>query len=162
MLNFVTASRHSREDFAHKSALQRSLARLANHTPAAAGVEPIALRVYPHNRLPLPVVYNEAVALADDQDIMIFVHDDVWIDDWHVGHRLHEALLRFDVVGVAGNRRRTPRQESWWWVGDTRQRDTVFLSGSIIQGPPGGGLLNIYGHAPARVRSLDGVFLATR
>ena len=30
----------------------------------------------------LPIVYNSAIDSDDQQDILLFIHDDVWVDDY--------------------------------------------------------------------------------
>jgi GT2 family glycosyltransferase len=77
--------------------------------------------------------------------------------------RLAEALKCFDVVGVAGNRRRFPRQSSWIFIDARLTWDTPEnLSGSVahVKGPLVA--VSYYGESPAAVRLLDGVFLAAR
>jgi len=45
--------------------------------------------------------------------LVLFVHDDVYIDDYFIRQRLNDALIKFDVVGVAGNKAPDLRQPSW-------------------------------------------------
>src|SRR5438046_1058401 len=106
MLRIVAATRLDRASFRTQALLGRSLDRLIFRK----GVE---LRVTFSNSVGLPDLYNAALAESDDADVMVFTHDDVCIDDWFVSDRLTEALERFAVVGVAGNRRRLPGQPSW-------------------------------------------------
>ncbi|WP_132963243.1 hypothetical protein [Tepidimonas ignava] len=51
-------------------------------------------------------------------DIMIFIHDDAWIDGHFIVDRASAGLETFDIVGVAGNRRRTPFQPSRAFIFD--------------------------------------------
>jgi GT2 family glycosyltransferase len=152
---FVSATRETREAFDRKAPLARSLARVS-------GSSPFVLAVAYANTLPLPDVYNRAIDAAGADDTLLFVHDDVWIDDWRIASRLDEALAAYDVAGVAGNRRRVPRQEGWILAGDTREQDVGHLSGAIAHGAPGAGEVHAYGPAPADAKLLDGVFLAAR
>lgn len=156
-LHFVTATRLSLAEFKAHSSLVKSLSRVASGTK-------IELTVKAENRCSLAEVFNKAIECARLEDTLVFVHDDVWVDDWSIATRLREALARFDVVGVAGNTRRVPRQESWILHGTTRLCDLEYLSGAIAHTIPGEGemLVSTYGSSPARVRLLDGVFLAAR
>jgi hypothetical protein len=70
----------------------------------------VAARIAFRNTLGLPAVYNAALEQADEGDTLLFVHDDVSLDDWRVGERVREALDRLDVIGVVGNRRRAPER----------------------------------------------------
>lgn len=45
--------------------------------------------------------------------LLVFIHDDVWIDDYFPADRVIEGLRTYDVIGVAGNRRKVPRQPGW-------------------------------------------------
>ena len=120
------------------------------------------------NSKPLGECYNEAIAAAGPDDTLLFIHDDVYVNDWMMGWRVQEALMHFDVVGVAGNRRRQPRQETWYLQpsrleGDTRVMKTFdhgYLSGAIGHGSLEQWTLTNYGPTPQPVQLIDGVFMA--
>ena len=61
-----------------------------------------ALRLFASNRKSLGSCYNTALDEAQPEDELVFVHDDVRIDDWMMPLRVREALNHFDVVGVGG------------------------------------------------------------
>ena len=91
------------------------------------------------------------------------------VNDWMMGWRVQEALIHFDVVGVAGNRRRQPGQETWYLQpsrleGDTRVMSTFdhgYLSGAIGHGSlVEQSTLTNYGPTPQPVQLIDGVFMA--
>ena len=103
--------------------------------------------------------------------MLVFVHDDVYLDDWMLGVHLMEALDHFDVVGVAGNTRRQPSQLTWYLeppvtLPDGRLSltdwDSAHLSGAVAHGAPAQSMVKVYGPAPQPVALLDGVFLAAR
>jgi hypothetical protein len=154
---FVCATRLSYDDFFAKSALGRSLS--IYRAPFAE------ITLFESNAAGLPAVYNEAIRDAEaDPAILIFIHDDVHLCDffWHV--HLLAALRSFDVVGVAGNRRRVPRQPAWCFVDERFTPDTPDnLSGLVAHGnsfPPSN--LSSYGPSGLTVKLLDGVLLAAR
>ena len=175
MLNFVCATRLSPSEFEAHSLLARSLRVVGQLTP-------LRLQLAAQNTRPLADVYNAAIQSSSGDDILVFVHDDVSIDDWMTGARLPEALSMFDVVGVAGNRRRQPGQETWYLQPSrilNGQRcagplDIDWLSGAVLHGPQSPstaapnvapqdpGHITVYGPAPAAVQLLDGMFLAAR
>lgn len=155
---FVTATRQSAEEFKKESPLHLSLVRIAQ-------IDPIKLLFFADNKRGLPEVYNEAIDKAQDDEIVVFVHDDVWIDDWHIATRLKEGLERYDVIGVAGNTVRHPGQEAWWFGAQPRQRDFTPASGAMNHGKPGAANVIRYGTfagTPAEVKLMDGVFLAAK
>jgi GT2 family glycosyltransferase len=154
-LRFITATRSSQTRFEAESLLCRSLRRISHWSA-------IELQVSANNNNGLPLIYNQAIEAASAQDILVFVHDDVWIDDWFIAQRLDEALASFDVIGIAGNTRRTAQQQSWFLVGGSDDMDSPQLSGGIAHGDVGEAKVLHYGATPASVQLLDGVFLAAR
>lgn len=167
MLTLVCATRWSTQAFPTQTLLGTCLPRLGQS-------EPFALKLFANNKLPLAEAYNTAIDEAQPDDILVFLHDDVFLDDWHLAKRLREALAHFDVVGVAGNRRRLPGQHAWYLLPleDTPEgvpdwqrvvRDTPFLSGEVAHGSsPMQSQLTVFGPCPQEVCVLDGVFLAAR
>ena len=160
MLTLVTATRLSQAEFGQHSLLGRCLARLGEF-------QPFGFKLAHGNTRPLAELYNAAIDEAAPEDVLVFVHDDVQVDDWMMARRLHEALLHFDVVGVAGNTRVQHRQVSWYLQPEPQEPgvpspwDHGYLSGSICHGVPKG-QLSVYGPTPQPVRLIDGVFMAAR
>jgi hypothetical protein len=91
------------------------------------------------------------------------VHDDVWIDDYFLCQRLAEGLARYDVIGVAGNRRRVAGQSGWAFLDETlRLDDKANFSGAVAHGQYPFCAVTHYGESPADCELLDGVLLAAR
>lgn len=157
-VHLVSATQLSEDDFWAKSALGQSL---PYHLSCDARIKPcIAFS----NTRGLPEVFNEAIAQAADDDILVFMHDDVWIDELDAfTEALREGLSQFDVLGVAGNRRRVPNQPAWGFL-DLKLRPDAseFLSGQIAHGDRPYGETSYFGEVPAACELLDGVFLATQ
>lgn len=154
-LRFVTGTRSSPALFATRAPLCLSLG-------LAAQCRGLTIHAHADNSTALPVLYNQAIESAADDDVLVFAHDDLWVHDWMIAWRLHEALARFDVVGVAGTTRRLPRQDRWWWNDTTRGFDHPHLRGQVCHGGPDSAHLKVYGPTPAAVQLLDGVLLAAR
>jgi GT2 family glycosyltransferase len=158
VFRFVCATRQSAAEFPTKTALGRSLAPFM----CAPGVE---LKLFAENRQGLPRVYNEAIHEAELKPaILIFIHDDIHLVDFFWGLNVVSGLNTYDVIGLAGNKRRVPRQPSWYFVDDNFTRDArENLSGIVAHGkgfPPTS--LNVYGAPVQQVKLLDGLFLAVR
>ena len=156
MIEIVSATRLPESDFWSKAALGLSLKRLARDR-----------RLIPHiafgNRRGLPEIYNARIMARDGHDFVVFMHDDVWIDDYFLAERVIAALSTLDVVGVAGNRRRVKGQPGWAFVNEKRTWDVKSnLSGRVAHGPRPFGKISYYGVIPAACEMLDGVFLAAR
>ncbi|MCE2760771.1 MAG: glycosyltransferase family protein [Acetobacteraceae bacterium] len=159
MINVISATRLSHDDFLAQAPLGASLKRLA-----------FDKRIHPRlafeNRAGLPVIYNAAIDAPQAAEILVFIHDDVWIDDHFFADRIIAGLQSFDVIGLAGNRRRVPRQPSWAFIrlmGDKVVLDTrENLAGAVAHGEAPFGKVAYYGSTPAECELLDGVFLAVR
>jgi hypothetical protein len=117
------------------------------------------------SRAGLPGIYNAHICEANRDKIVVFTHADAYIDDYFLSVRLYEALQRFDIVGVAGNKRRIPRQPAWAFVSDWPQftwDQWENLSGAVCHFKDSGSEVSTYGPIPAACQLLDGVFLAAR
>lgn len=157
MIEVVSATRKTEAEFWQQAALGVSLKRLA------ANDKRLVARVAYENRAPLPELYNICIQDATAGEVLVFIHDDVWIDDYFFGDRILDALERYDVVGVAGNRRRLPGQPSWVFVDDAFTfDDRANLSGAVALGDHPFGEVSMFGATPADCELLDGVLLAAR
>lgn len=157
VIEIVSATRLTQQEFLAKSALGLSLRRMQKDKRVRAA---IAFS----NRNGLPEVYNSRIRATEAGDVLVFMHDDVWIDDYFLPERVLEGLAAYDVIGVAGNRRRVPGQTAWAFVDEKRTWDTrANLSGRVAHGKNPFGKVADYGEAvPAECELLDGVFLAAR
>lgn len=156
MIEIVSATRLSEAEFWKQSPLAWSIRRLSHDGRIAA-------KVAVNNGQGLPVVYNRRIEAPDAGDILVFVHDDVWIEDYFLADRLTEGLARFDVIGVAGNTHRAPGQPAWAFI-DSKFTwdDRNHLSGAVAHGPNPFGPVSYFGVTPAPCELLDGVFLACK
>ncbi len=159
-LLLVSASREPPQSFMTETALGRSVTRLK-----AQGVD-VRLMATCDNKASLASVYNRALTKDYLGYIIVFVHDDVWIDDVFLAEHLHEALLRHDVVGVAGSRNRIPLQAAWPFpkkTGEWDRRDN--LLGAVAHEVAGKNVadqVTSYGAARGSARLMDGVLFAVR
>ncbi len=157
-ITVVCATRFTKQAFFDRAALGRSLA-------VTYGAFPIRLHLFQQNTHSLGACYNKAIAAAGPDDIMVFVHDDVFLTDFNWMDKLLMGFERFDLLGVAGNIRRVPRQSSWAFVGDGDERtwdDPANLSGGVGHGSGFPCPLSLSGPPFRPCKLLDGVFLAAR
>ena len=109
----------------------------------------------------LPTVFNAHINEINRNKILLFIHDDVWIDDYFVVDRLLDAVNTYDLVGVAGNTRRLTRQVAWTYINERFDADDrLHLTGAVADGESPFGKVVFFGPAPRACRLLDGVFLA--
>ena len=121
------------------------------------------------NEKGLPEVYNTSikailhrVSRENCDNILVFIHDDVWIEDAQIGHHLIAGLQEFDILGVAGSIRRVPAQACWTHLDLGHQINTGGMSGMIGHGMEPFGSVCFYGRLQQSCELLDGVFLAVR
>ena len=159
VINIISATRLSHDEFLAKAPLGASLKRLAFD-------KRIHARIAFENHTSLSKIYNICIDAPGAAEILVFIHDDVWLDDHFFADRIIAGLQTFDVLGIAGNRRRLPRQPSWAF---TEQIQGKFawdarenLSGVVAHGSVPFGRVTTYGPTPAACELLDGVLLAAR
>ena len=156
MIEIISATRFSEADFWGKSALGISLRRLSHDKRLVA-------RIAFQNQLGLPSIYNSRISEAANDSILVFMHDDVWIDDYFLADHVNAGLRVYDVIGVAGNKQRAEFQPAWTFLDDKyTPADRKNLSGSVATGKnPFSAILYFVG-VPAECELLDGVFIAAR
>ncbi len=102
-------------------------------------------------------VYNRY--LTDKYDTIIFVHDDVQIDTVNFVEKVNNALIKYDVVGVAGGGvvSVTPDTPILWHIMTKKETH----SGTVLHiDNKGHRYPSYFGDNPKSVSILDGVFLA--
>lgn len=155
VVEIVSATRLA-ETFWTESALGRSLMRFDRD-------KRIQNRISLENRLGLPDVYNARIDADEPTDILVFIHDDVWIDDHFFVDRIIEGLKTYDVIGVVGNRRLTAQQTGWAFMDDQfTVDDHDNFCGAVAQGAQPFGTVQFLGPSPAPCQILDGLFLAAK
>jgi hypothetical protein len=180
-IRLVCATRVSAADFPTMTLLGRSLNYFLSHSSE------FELRLFPDNKLGLPILYNQAIdEVRDSPRILVFIHDDVHFLDIFWPATIREGLACFDLIGVVGTKRHYSRQVSWiqylsddgMHVGHIEKADASGAIGHIkkidsIPDPgqreitPGGSLayldyqlLSSFGPSRQQVCLLDGVLLA--
>jgi len=155
-VDLFCATRHTEREFWESSALGRSLERLAHDRR-------LSHRIAFQNTRGLPELYNDHIARHATDGIVLFIHDDAWIDDFFLIDRILAGLQSYDVIGIAGNRKRVPRQPSWAFV-DMKLvlDDSGNLSGAVAHGDQPFAPVDAFGPAPAECEILDGLLLAAK
>lgn len=156
-LLIVSATRLAPNPFMETSPLGRSLRRISFDRR-------LEIRPAFNNREGLSSLYNRQISEENRHKLLLFVHDDVWLDDCFIYERVRDALGAFDVVGLAGNARLLPRQPGWLFESEEKFAvdDRRHLSGAVAHGEQPWGRISAYGPAGKSCVALDGVFLAAR
>jgi GT2 family glycosyltransferase len=155
-IRVVCATRETDENFHARTALGRSLGLYGSL---------FELRLFPSNSAGLPHAYNTAIREAEvDPATLVFVHDDVHLLDFYWPGRVAQGLEKFDVLGLAGNRRRVAGQPAWRFIDDRFTRDQrENLSGVVAHGRNWpADHIGAYGPPGYEVKLLDGLLLAAR
>lgn len=157
-VRIVSATRLTERVFWRNSALGRSL------KPWLSNAD-ISFSIRFENTTGLSQIYNEHLRDAHCPDVLLFVHDDIWLDDSAWLEKVLLALKRFDIVGVAGNTRILPHQPAWLFskIEDGKfVWDSGHLSGTVGHGQLQKSQHSVYGPTPASCKLLDGAFVAIR
>jgi hypothetical protein len=154
----VTATGATQEGFRRSTPLGLSIGRMGR-------LSNLRCVVACENRAGLPEVYNRAITEAHRDRILLFIHDDVFLDDFWLAQRLNEAVATFDLVGLAGNVRVAPEHVSWAFSSMTADGKPQWdlpenLSGGVCHRVDGNDVLSFYGPTPRACELLDGLFLA--
>lgn len=165
MIEIVSATRHSEEEFRALSPLGLTISRLfRKDSPFTPKIE--YDNNNKNNKTPkgLPEIYNARIDAPDNAEYLIFVHDDVWIEDFFLSERILEGLAEFDVIGLAGSKHRHPGQFGWahYFLDGKVVRDDQNSSGTVAHGPCPFGTLTRFGKVPEQCELLDGLFLAAK
>lgn len=154
-IRLICATRETQANFMTKTALGRSLATYP---------WPVELRLFADNKAGLPSVYNQALRESvAEPAVLVFIHDDVYLSDYFWADQVRMGLEAFDIIGLAGNRRRVANQPAWAFIDTHFTWDTrgVNLSGAVAHGKDfiSDGV-TVFGPNKQEVKLLDGVLLA--
>ena len=120
------------------------------------------LQIYENNKTPLSTLYNKHVnqQTADQHDVVLFVHDDVYIDDVRCFDKIHDAITnKVDIVGLAGANQARIKAPSLWHLMSDREHWSGFVSHTMPNNPQTT-MATCFGPLPQRCVMLDGLFLA--
>lgn len=141
------------KDKGDSSQLVQSLAQIKND---------VSIVINSDNKEGLSKNYNKQLKAENliKHDIVLFAHDDVFIDDLKLKGKLYTAIndLKYDIVGLAGASEIQVKKPALWHLMSKRES----WSGSVAHPLPGGKQLNVtnFGPWPNRCLILDGLFLA--
>ena len=152
----VIASRLNEDQFYESSASGKSLMILKPDF--------VDIKLFPENDRGLSALYNkEILESGDDDDIFVFMHDDVHVIDYFWFFRVQEALAKFQIVGLVGNKVRRSFQPSWAFKDLSFKVDEwENFSGAITHGKNYSPVkVDFFGQTRQEVKLLDGVFLSS-
>ena len=142
----VVATPFTSEEFKEKSAI----AIFLDKTGYTAEV------VY-ENKEALTKVYNRFITEENRNTKIIFVHDDVLIEDLFFMDKLNLAFEKFDIVGLAGAKSCNIAADYPAWHLMAPREDLV---GEVSHSRGGINWTTVFGKTPNRVLMIDGLFIA--
>lgn len=109
-----------------------------------------------NNTKGLSEVYNSFITEKYKDHIMVFVHDDVYLDDRLVLEKLHAAHEVYDIVGLAGCKDPVVKSPPLWHVMAPKENLRGFVSHELPQG------ISMANFGPTRtsVDLIDGLFMS--
>lgn len=121
----------------------------------------VKLVINANNKLGLSEAYNRQLTSENlvKHDIVLFVHDDVFIDDLKLKGKLYTAVenLEYDIIGLAGAKQINIKPPYLWHLMSQRGDH----SGAVSHPTKNGQLaVTSFGPWPQRCLVLDGLFLA--
>ena len=149
-LRIVAATREASQAFSETTLLGRSLQQ-----PVHQG---IARTIAFENSQGLSVVYNKALG-SSDEDILLFCHDDLILPAEPFEPALKAALQRFDILGLAGNRR-DENHLAWHSHPGGFGWDLPYLRGEARHGNASQFRKDVYGLCDVPVKLIDGALIA--
>jgi len=161
-VRIVTATARNQVEFSHGTLLGQSLALF----PRQSEME---VTVFFNNtgqrRKGLGTIYNAFLKTEHAHEILLFIHDDVYVHDWHLARRLNDAMEDYDVVGLAGNANPDFDEPSWALAWNRQKhpqgrQPREYFSGVVGHLIHGRTHISDYGPTPQACKLLDGLFLA--
>lgn len=139
--------------------LYKSLAKLDSNRDCSFTEKLLnKLHFVTQNKTGLPEVYNEFLDKSFTQ--VLFVHDDIWIDDAGFLSKLEEGHKKYDIIGVAGGLTPTLKAPALWHImcggfqgGNLRGFAGHYLSDNTTS-------ITNFGPSPSRVAIIDGAFMS--
>lgn len=144
----VSATRRSKEDFWNNAPLAYSLQKQRLGLDA---------RIHYNNKDGLPEVYNRSLVNLDGLfDYLVFVHDDVLIEDLFIDDKIEQALGKWDIVGLAGAVSADLNAEMLAWHLMAPRED---YRGEVAHSKDGKIWTTCFGDTNSQTLNLDGLFL---
>jgi hypothetical protein len=144
---FVIATQYSSEEFWEKSQIAIFLDKTGYKNSCHVEYE---------NKKGLPEFYNTFITKDNIVKRIIFVHDDVLIEDLFWEEKLNNAFDKYDVVGLAGSKKADLTRPSAWHLMSDRQDHC----GEVAHSHDKKVWTTCFGPSDSRVLVMDGLFMA--
>lgn len=144
----VVATPLSKEIFELKSKIFISLEKLKNN---------FDFEIIFNNKTGLSKLYNSFIKKENTDKKIVFVHDDVLIEDLFLLEKLEDAFNSYDIIGLAGAKSCDLNSQIPAWHLMSKREDFV---GEVSHSDMKRFWTNSYGITPSRSLIIDGLFIA--
>ena len=121
----------------------------------------VSVVINANNKTGLPECYNRQLVPDNliKHDIVLFVHDDVYIDDLKLKGKLYTAVenMGYDIVGLAGASKMEMKEPYLWHLMSDRQDWSGAVTHPVTDKQI---MVTAFGPWPKRCLVLDGLFIA--
>lgn len=148
--HFIVATPKSREDFEKKSQMAFFLDKITT-------IKNTHYNIIFDNKEGLPKIYNQFLTEKYKDQKLIFVHDDVIIDDLFWEEKLTIAFEKYDIVGLAGSKKCNLSSSAPAWHLMCNREDMV---GEVAHSKDKKSWTTVFGPTDSRALILDGLFIA--
>jgi len=116
--------------------------------------------IFTENKRGLSKAYNDFLYNHPEYDFVLFVHDDMWIDDAGFISKLENGHKTYDIIGVAGGLSPTLKAPALWHImcGGFQGGNLRGFAGHYL--PDSSTNITNFGPSPARVVLIDGAFMS--
>ena len=118
--------------------------------------------IYDNNTKGLSECYNNAIDKINENAILLFCHDDLFLLDLFLKEKLEKAFETYDVVGVAGSSYFSLKNERVAWHISPKESWSGFVEHPYTNGVDGQTYMTYFGPTPKQVAIIDGLFIAVK
>ena len=124
----------------------------------------IELKIIRDNKRSINEVYNEIINSTSlgDNDAVLFVHDDVYINCSDLIDRLSANFKTFDVVGLAGSVSANIKEPALWHLMSDKKDHRGAVAHAVTKDGMEPYHITAFGPMPARALLIDGLFIAVK
>jgi hypothetical protein len=145
--HFVVATQNNQENFTKNSPICLFLDKTENMPNSTILYE---------NKTGLTKLYNSFITQENADKKIIFIHDDVLIEDVFLFEKLDVAFEKYDIVGLAGTKKCDVTKPPAWHLMSERQ-DHV---GEVAHSKDKVYWTTVFGPTDSRALIIDGLFMA--
>lgn len=150
LYKIVAATPYNKENFKKKSPLSLSIDKM--------GIEAQTEIIY-ENKNGLSKVYNSFLTDENKNNIIIFAHHDILIEDLFFEEKLAIAFEKYDIVGLAGSKKCNLNSPMTAWHLMCSKDDMV---GEVAHSKDNKYWTTAFGPTDSRALILDGLFIAVK